>query len=396
MPPPAGLARNFLYFDLSTCLLAEGTPIICRQPDPPPPRAMHNETLRPESAPPDWNGVQPTLTGHAQHAPGTLVDKYGRRITYVRLSITDRCDFRCTYCMAEEMTFLPRSEVLSLEECLRVASVFVGLGVNKLRITGGEPLVRKDVMWLIEHLGALPGLDNLVLTTNGSQLERFAAPLKAAGVRRLNVSLDTLRPDRFKAITRIGDVAKVLKGIEAARAAGFRRTKLNAVMMRGMNDDEFADLVQYAVDHELDISFIEEMPLGDIHGRSHTFISSEETRQRLAERFTLVASTESSGGPARYWRIPGTETRVGFISPHSHNFCDTCNRVRITAKGELYPCLGQNDAIQLLPVLRAHPEDTEPLKQAIMESMGIKPYGHDFTHQMDAPQVVRFMSMTGG
>ncbi|MBS1188972.1 MAG: moaA [Rhodocyclaceae bacterium] len=349
---------------------------------------MHNQPFRPE----DMTRDAPL----PEHSRDTLVDKYGRRITYLRLSITDRCDFRCTYCMAEEMTFLPRSEVLSLEECLRVATAFVGLGISKLRITGGEPLVRKDVMWLIERLGALPGLDNLVLTTNGSQLERFAAPLKAAGIRRLNVSLDTLRPDRFRSITRIGDVAKVLRGIEAARAAGFRRTKLNAVMMRGINDDEFADLVQYAADHELDVSFIEEMPLGDIPGRGNTFISSEETRQRLAERFPLVASTESSGGPARYWRVPGTETRVGFISPHSHNFCDTCNRVRITARGELYPCLGQNDAIQLLPVLRTHPDEAEPLRQAIIGSLGIKPFGHDFSHQMEAPQVVRFMSMTGG
>ncbi|MGE5491392.1 MAG: GTP 3',8-cyclase MoaA [Actinomycetota bacterium] len=357
---------------------------------------MHNETLRPENAPPEWSGPQTIPSSPGLHPEGALVDKYGRRITYVRLSITDRCDFRCTYCMAEEMTFLPRSEVLSLEECLRVASVFVGLGVTKLRITGGEPLVRKDAMWLIERLGALPGLENLVLTTNGSQLDRFAPALKAAGVKRLNVSLDTLQPERFKAITRIGDVSKVLRGIEAARAAGFRRTKLNTVMMRGTNDDEFADLVQYAIDHELDISFIEEMPLGDIHGRSGHFITSEETRRKLADRFTLVPSSEDSGGPARYWRIPGTETRIGFISPHSHNFCDTCNRVRITAKGELYPCLGQNDAIQLLPVLRAHPDDSEPVRRAIMDSMGIKPYGHDFTHQMEAPQVVRFMSMTGG
>ncbi|HZX32653.1 MAG TPA: GTP 3',8-cyclase MoaA [Rhodocyclaceae bacterium] len=357
---------------------------------------MHNETLRPEGVPPEWSGPQTSPSAQALHPEGALVDKYGRRITYVRLSITDRCDFRCTYCMAEEMTFLPRSEVLSLEECLRVASIFVGLGVTKLRITGGEPLVRKDAMWLIERLGALPGLENLVLTTNGSQLDRFAPALKDAGVKRLNVSLDTLRPERFKAITRIGDVDKVLRGVAAARAAGFRRTKLNTVMMRGTNDDEFADLVQYAVDHELDISFIEEMPLGDIHGRGQHFITSEETRRKLAERFTLIPSSEDSGGPARYWRIPGSETRIGFISPHSHNFCDTCNRVRITAKGELYPCLGQNDAIQLLPVLRAHPDESEPVRRAIMDSMGIKPYGHDFTHQMEAPQVVRFMSMTGG
>ena len=232
---------------------------------------------------------------------------------------------------------------------------FVSLGVNKLRITGGEPLVRKDALWLIERLGALPGLDNLVMTSNGSQLDRFAPALKAAGVRRINISLDTLKADRFKAITRIGDLAKVLNGIAAAQAAGFARTKLNTVMMRGINDDEFADLVQFALDNELDLSFIEEMPLGEIHGRSNTYISSEETREQLAARFDLIPSTESSGGPARYWRIPGSETRIGFISPHSHNFCDTCNRVRITAKGELYPCLGQNDALHLLPILREYP-----------------------------------------
>jgi cyclic pyranopterin phosphate synthase len=357
---------------------------------------MQNETLRPESTPTGLSEFKPTINPAAlQHAEGTLVDKYGRRITYVRLSITDRCDFRCTYCMAEEMTFLPRNEVMSLEECLRVAKVFVGLGVNKLRITGGEPLVRKGALWLIEQLGSLPGLDNLVLTTNGSQLDRFAQPLHDAGVKRINISLDTLKTDRFKKITRIGDLDKVLNGITAARAAGFKRTKLNAVMMRGTNDDEFVDLVQFAVDNELDISFIEEMPLGEILGRNTTYISSEETRQQLASRFELIPSTENSGGPARYWRIPGSESRIGFISPHSHNFCDTCNRVRITAKGELYPCLGQNDAVNLLQVLRSTQGEND-LRQAIVDSMGIKPFGHDFTQQMDAPQVVRFMSMTGG
>ncbi|MDD2664048.1 MAG: GTP 3',8-cyclase MoaA [Dechloromonas sp.] len=357
---------------------------------------MHNETLSPESTPDGQSGFRPQISADAsRHAEGTLVDKYGRRITYVRLSITDRCDFRCTYCMAEEMSFLPRDQVLSLEECLRVARVFVSLGVNKLRITGGEPLVRRDAMWLIERLGALPGLDNLVLTTNGSQLDRYARPLREAGVRRINISLDTLKADRFKAITRIGDLGKVLRGIDAARAAGFSRTKLNAVMMRGINDDEFTDLVQFAVDNELDISFIEEMPLGEIHGRSTTYISSEETREQLAGRFELLPSTESSGGPARYWRIPGSASRIGFISPHSHNFCDSCNRVRITARGELYPCLGQNDAVNLMQVLRSGADDAA-LRQAVVDSMGIKPWGHDFTQQMDAPQVVRFMSMTGG
>lgn len=339
--------------------------------------------------------ISPETPHQPLNSSGMLTDKFGRRVSYVRLSITDRCDFRCTYCMAEEMTFLPRQEVMSLEECLRVARVFVGLGVNKLRLTGGEPLVRKNILWLIERLGELPGLDNLVLTTNGSQLDRFAPALKAAGVKRLNISLDTLKADRFREITRIGDLDKVLRGVAAATAAGFRRTKLNTVMMRGVNDDEFLDLARYAVDHGLDLSFIEEMPLGDIQGRNNTYISSEETRERLSSHFELIPSTESSGGPARYWRIPGSETRIGFISPHSHNFCDSCNRVRITAKGELYPCLGQNDALHLLPVMRAGGDD-DALRQAIMDSMGIKPFGHDFTQQMDAPQVVRFMSMTGG
>ena len=355
---------------------------------------MRNETLHTEDAPASLSGFQPAVS-NTGHAPGTLIDKYGRHVTYVRLSITDRCDFRCTYCMAEEMTFLPRQEVMSLEESLQVAQAFVSLGVSKLRLTGGEPLVRKNVMWLIERLGALPGLENLVLTTNGSQLDRFAAPLKAAGVKRLNISLDTLNAERFRTITRIGDLSKVLSGIKAATAAGFRRTKLNTVMMRGTNDDEFVDLVRFAVEHQLDISFIEEMPLGEIHGRSKTYISSEETREMIGRHYELIPSTESSGGPARYWRIPGSESRIGFISPHSHNFCDSCNRVRVTAKGELYPCLGQNDALNLLPVMRAN-GDEAALRQAIIESMGIKPFGHDFTQQMNNPQVVRFMSMTGG
>ncbi len=358
---------------------------------------MHNETLNPEAIPAQLAPVAPTSSrATCLHPQGTLVDKYGRRITYVRLSITDRCDFRCTYCMAEEMTFLPRAEVMSLEECLRVASVFAGLGVNKLRITGGEPLVRKDVLWLIERLGALAGIDNLVITTNGSQLDRFALPLKAAGVKRINISLDTLDAERFRAITRIGDLDKVLRGIDAARAAGFSRTKLNTVMMRGINDHEFCDLVEFALDNELDISFIEEMPLGDISGRSRVYISSDEAQALLARRFELLPSTESSGGPARYWRIPGSESRIGFISPHSHNFCDTCNRVRITAKAELYPCLGQNDAVHLMPILRNPEADDDALRQAIMDCMGIKPLGHEFESQMDAPKVVRFMSMTGG
>lgn len=328
-------------------------------------------------------------------AIAALEDKYGRRINYVRLSITDRCDFRCNYCMAEEMVFLPRHEVMSLDECLRVASVFVGLGVNKLRITGGEPLVRKNAMWLFERLGAMQGLDELVMTTNGSQLARYAQGLKNAGVKRLNISLDTLNVEQFRQITRTGNLENVLKGISAASVAGFRRTKLNTVMMRGINDDQFVELVRFAMENELDISFIEEMPLGYIPERSKTYISAEETRERLSEYFDLTLSSETSGGPARYWKVSGSESRVGFISPHSHNFCDTCNRVRITAKGELYPCLGQNDVVNLLPILRSK-SCNEELRQAIVDSMGIKPFGHDFSSQMASPSVIRFMSMTGG
>jgi len=328
---------------------------------------------------------------------GRLADGHGRQITYLRLSLTDRCDFRCTYCMAEDMTFLPRQRVMSLEESLRLARIFVATGVSKLRITGGEPLVRRDAMWLLERLAALEGLKELVLTTNGSQLQRFAAPLARIGVKRLNISLDSLQPERFAAITRTGRLQQVLEGIAAAQAAGFRRLKLNTVMMRGVNDDELENLVAFAMAEGLDISFIEEMPLGDLgHGRSQTYFSSDEALARLQARYSLTPSTESSGGPAKYWRVAGSDSRIGFISPHSHNFCDTCNRVRVTATGDLYPCLGQNDAVALLPLLRAHPEDDEPVHQAIRQSLSGKAQGHDFTQQLDQPQVVRFMSFTGG
>ena len=359
---------------------------------------MHNESLRPETVAQALAGFTPDSSpAISTHADGTLIDKYGRHVSYIRLSITDRCDFRCTYCMAEEMTFLPRAQVLTLEECLRIVKTFVVLGVTKVRITGGEPLVRHNAVWLMQQIAGLEGIAEVVVTTNGSQLDRFAPALLAAGVKRINVSLDTLRAERFREITRIGDLSKVLRGIDAARSTGFKRIKLNTVMMRGRNDDEFIDLVQFAVDKGIDIAFIEEMPLGEIgHGRESTYFSSEEARQRLQSRFSLIPSTETTGGPARYWRIPDTQTKVGFISPHSHNFCASCNRVRITAQGELYPCLGNNDAIGLLPLLRAHPADDEPLRQAIMHTMGIKAKGHDFGEQMNAPQVVRFMSLTGG
>ena len=327
----------------------------------------------------------------------TLIDRYGRKVDYIRLSITDRCDFRCVYCMSEEMIFLPRDEVLSLEECARLVKAFVSLGVSKVRITGGEPLVRKNALQLFEEVGSLSGLRELVLTTNGSQLEHQAEALKRAGVRRINISLDSLDAERFRRITRVGDLEKVLRGIAAAKRAGFEGIKLNTVLMRGINDDEALPLLRFAIAQEIDIAFIEEMPLGEVdHGRQDTYVSNDATLKHLQAHYPLVSSAETTGGPARYWRIPDTRTRVGFISPHSHNFCESCNRVRITCKGELYLCLGQEDKVELMPLLRAYPNDDRPLIAAIQDAMRIKPKGHDFDLQRAAPAVVRFMSHTGG
>lgn len=327
----------------------------------------------------------------------TLIDQFGRRVDYIRLSITDRCDFRCVYCMSEDMTFLPRNEVLSLEECARLVKVFVSLGVSKVRITGGEPLVRKNALWLFEQVGKLHGLRELVVTTNGSQLESQAADLKRAGVKRINISLDSLDEARFRKITRVGELSKVLRGIEAAKQAGFENIKLNTVLMRGINDDETLRLLDFAIEQELDIAYIEEMPLGDVdHLRGSTYVSNDATLKLLQQHHTMISSAETTGGPAKYWRIPGTKTKVGFISPHSHNFCESCNRVRITCKGELYLCLGQEDKVDLMPLMRAHPEDDTPLIEAILDSMRIKPKGHDFDLRRAAPAVVRFMSHTGG
>jgi len=329
--------------------------------------------------------------------PNTLIDGFGRKVDYIRLSITDRCDFRCVYCMSEDMTFLPRNEVLSLEECARLVKIFVSLGVSKVRITGGEPLVRKNALWLFNEIGQLPGLRELVTTTNGSQLEQQAVALKTAGVRRINISLDSLDAERFRKITRVGDLDKVLRGIAAAKLAGFHNIKLNSVLMKGVNDDEALPLLAFAVDQGIDISFIEEMPLGDVdHTRDSTYVSNEATLKLLQTRYELISSAETTGGPARYWRIPNTNTKVGFISPHSHNFCESCNRVRITCKGELYLCLGQEDKVDLMPLLREFPDDDRPLIEAIIGSMQIKPKGHDFDLKRAAPAVIRFMSHTGG
>ena len=324
-----------------------------------------------------------------------LQDRFGRRITYVRLSVTDRCDFRCVYCMAEDMTFLPRSEVLSLEELARVGRAFVELGVGKIRLTGGEPLVRNNVLQLVRELGATPGLQELTLTTNGARLDRFAGELRAAGMRRINISLDSLRPERFRALTRTGELARVLAGIEAARAAGFERIKLNAVVMRGRNEDEVLDLVEFARERGLDLSFIEEMPLGasDEHDRAISFCSSDALRERIETRHPLIPTTESSGGPARYYRMSDSDTRIGFISPHSHNFCHLCNRVRVTVEGRLLLCLGNEHAVDLRPVLRGG--DDEALRQTLIAAMAIKPERHHFD-LTEPPQILRFMNATGG
>ncbi|UXJ50897.1 GTP 3',8-cyclase MoaA [Pseudomonas citronellolis] len=326
-----------------------------------------------------------------------LVDPFGRRITYLRLSVTDRCDFRCTYCMSEDMQFLPRDQVLSLEELYAVADAFIALGVRRIRITGGEPLVRKGLTSLLARLGARPELEDLAITSNGSQLAGRAAELRAAGVRRLNISLDSLRRERFAAFTRSDRLPQVLAGIEAARAAGFERIKLNCVVQKGRNDDEVCELVEYALARGLDISFIEEMPLGSIssHDRAQTLCSSDEVRARLAAHWQLTPSLERSGGPSRYYRVDGLPSRIGFISPHSHNFCGDCNRVRVTAEGKLVLCLGHEGALDLRQLLRSHPGDGARLRAALVEALQLKPQRHHFD-AAEQVQVLRFMSMTGG
>ncbi|BCX89081.1 GTP 3',8-cyclase [Methylomarinovum tepidoasis] len=325
-----------------------------------------------------------------------LIDRFGRRITYLRLSVTDRCDLRCRYCMAENMAFLPRAQILTLEELYALARVFVGLGVEKIRVTGGEPLVRRGVLDLIDDLGRLP-LRELTLTTNAMRLAECAGRLAAAGVRRINVSLDSLDPQRFRRITRVGELERVLAGIEAARRAGFRRIKLNTVVLRGVNHDETADLVRFAVDRGLDISFIEEMPLGVIgdHDRAAAFYASDQVRADLARHFELLPTTERTGGPSRYWWVAGSDTRVGFISPHSHNFCGDCNRVRLTAEGRLLLCLGNDHSLDLRRILRRWPGDEDRLRRAILEAIGRKPERHHFDLR-EQPVILRHMNHTGG
>jgi cyclic pyranopterin phosphate synthase len=326
-----------------------------------------------------------------------LIDPFGRRISYLRLSVTDRCDFRCTYCMSEDMVFAPRSQILSLEELETLSSVFIGLGVGRIRVTGGEPLVRKGLLGLLRTLGARPELDDLSITTNGSQLATMAPDLKAAGVDRLNISLDSLDRERFAAFTRRDQLHQVLAGIEAARVAGFKRIKLNSVVQKGRNDDEVESLVAFAVENGLDISFIEEMPLGNVnsHERRITLCTSDEVRERVSARFELLPSSHRTGGPSRYWQVAGTDTRVGFISPHSRNFCGDCNRVRVTADGKLVLCLGHEGALDLKTLMRRYPGEPERLRNAIMQALQLKPERHHFDAN-EQVQVVRFMSVTGG
>lgn len=299
--------------------------------------------------------------------------------------------------MSKKMTFLPRQQILTLEEMESICRVFVELGVKKIRLTGGEPLVRPNIIHLFNQLGGLDGLDELTLTSNGTHLDMMAQDLKDAGVKRVNISLDSLKPERFRKITRVGDLNKVIAGIDAARNH-FERVKLNSVIMQGKNDDEILDLVNFSLKRGLDITFIEEMPLGNIdsHHRGSTHCSSDWVHEIINKQYPLISSTESTGGPSRYYRIADSTSRIGFISPHSHNFCGDCNRVRLTAEGKLLLCLGNEHSIDLREIIRRHPNDKERLKQTLIEAMNLKPERHHFNVDDDEPQIVRFMNMTGG
>ena len=331
-----------------------------------------------------------------------LIDPFARAITYLRVSVTDRCDFRCVYCMSENMTFLPKKELLTLEELDRMCSTFVRLGVKKLRITGGEPLVRKGIMTFFDnmsrHLGS-GALEELTLTTNGSQLERFARPLAEAGVKRINVSLDTINETKFADITRWGRLPQVLRGIDAAQAAGLR-IKINAVALKGFNEDELPRITEWCAERDMDLTWIEVMPMGDIgnENRLGQYWSLKDVRKTYENHYSVTDLAERTGGPARYVRLEETGQKIGFITPLSHNFCESCNRVRITCTGEIFMCLGQEDRADLRDALRAHPDDDAPLEEAIRAAITLKPKGHDFDYsrqRLDG-QMSRHMSHTGG
>ncbi len=329
-----------------------------------------------------------------------MIDPFGRTVDYLRVSVTDRCDFRCVYCMSEDMSFLPKSEVLSLEELDRLCSSFIDLGVKKLRITGGEPLVRRDIMWLFKQLGRhleSGALRELTLTTNGSLLSKYADDLYACGVRRINLSLDSLNKDKFLAITRRGKFGKVMEGVAAAKKAGLK-IKINTVALKGVNDDELHDLVAYCGDEGFDLTFIEVMPMGDLgtEDRLEQYWPLSDVRRQLESKWTLTDNNHNTGGPARYVTVGETQGRIGFITPLTHNFCESCNRVRITCTGMLYMCLGQDDSADLRQALRKY-EDDKALNAAILEAISRKPKGHDFIIDRDHKEsVVRHMSVTGG
>lgn len=334
---------------------------------------------------------------HPLKKKSQLIDRFGRQITYVRLSVTDRCDLRCVYCMTEDMTFVPRAQLLTLEEMSRIGKAFVDLGVDKIRISGGEPLTRQNITSVFDALGQLDDLKDLTITTNGSLLEKYAQPLKDAGVTRINISLDTLQEERFKKITRTGKLDRTLAGIDAALKLNFQKIKLNSVVLKGYNHDEIKDLVEFVRARNMDISFIEEMPLGIIgdHDRAKTYYSSDQILEDLQQHYALTRTQEKTGGPANYYRFADSRSRIGFISPHSHNFCEDCNRVRVTAEGRLLLCLGQEHSVDLRRIVRAHPSNDEALQKAIIDAMQIKPKGHDFNLD-EQPIVMRYMSSTGG
>lgn len=336
-----------------------------------------------------------------------LIDPFGRKIDYLRISVTDRCDFRCTYCMDEDVTFMPRDHILSLEEIVHVAKTFISMGTKRIRITGGEPLVRKNILWAIEQIANTEGLEELTITTNGSQLYKMAQSLLDVGVSRINISLDTLKAERFYALTRRDKFQQVIDGIEAVSKLPFKRLKINSVMLKNHNDDELFDLAQFALERKMDISFIEEMPLGVItdHNRAATYLSSDDVINTLGRHYKLTPSSSTTSGPTRYYQVAGYDHKIGVISPHSHNFCDTCNRVRLTAEGRLLLCLGNEHAKDLKTVLRnssycSTPLDSKnhnstELENAIIEALALKPEKHHFNLD-EAPQILRFMSATGG
>ncbi len=330
--------------------------------------------------------------------PSELIDRFARRVDYVRLSVTDRCDFRCVYCMAEEMQFIPKQEILSLEEIYQLAVAFTELGVGKIRLTGGEPLIRNNILSLIDKIGQLENLGELVITTNGSQLQRTAKQLRESGVKRLNISLDSLNPRKFRHLTRHGNLDQVIAGVDAAIEAGFDGIKLNAVILKGRNEDEVVDLVNFVRQRQIDIAFIEEMPLGLVdHDRELSFCSSDDLREDISKTYALtpLGDPQGSAGPARYYSMADSSSRIGFISPHSNNFCHLCNRVRVTVEGRLLLCLGNEHSVDLRAILRSPDYTMERLKWAIVEAMDVKPERHHFNNSGE-PEIVRFMNMTGG